>query len=42
MPFLPVTELKVTIRARFPYKNRKEIVFIYILLSQKKKKKENA
>lgn len=38
MPFLPVTELKVTIGAKFTYKNRN--IFIYILLSQKKRKKK--
>lgn len=39
MPFLPVTELKVTIRARFPYKKQKRNTFhLHFTFPQKKRK----
>lgn len=39
MPFLPVTELKVTIRARFPYKNRNTFHLHFTFPKKEKKRK---
>lgn len=39
MPFLPVTELKVTIGAKFTYKNRNTFYLHFTFPKKRKKKK---